>query len=169
MENTNEEMPEFIGDINVDYYKAYFGDNFDYYSTLILTQKANKSFNFYAFFFGGFWLLYRRLYYVFIALMAIMVIESLIQDWIVNFFKITSGIVILINFIVAIIGAIVIGKIGDYYLIKHAQRKISKITHMYENNDIRIEKIRKSGAGNWLIFIIIFLSIIFIAFISTIF
>lgn len=160
MENTNQEVPEFIDDIKIDHYKAYFGDNFNYYSTLLLTQREKKSFNFNAFLLGGFWLLYHRLYKVFLALIVILIIETFIQDWIITSFGLSKSIDILINLFVTIIGAIILGKIADYYLIRHAQKSISSITSKYNDEDIIINNIRKAGSGNWIIFIILLLIIL---------
>ena len=160
MEKTDKEIPEFIGDIEIEYYKTYFGDNYDYYSPSLLTNEVKKNFNLYAFFFGATWLLYRRLYKVFLILIVITIIESLIQDWFVKYFGLGKDIVLLTNPIITIINGIIIGKIANYYLIKHVQKKISSITSKYNDKDVIIKKIRKAGSGNWIILVLLFIVII---------
>lgn len=53
-----------LNEENIDYYQSFFGSNYEYWTkeAVQLEMQGKTSFNLYAFFFGLFWFLYRKMF-----------------------------------------------------------------------------------------------------------
>lgn len=139
-----------------DYYEAYLGNNVEYYAVRFDKIDAGQTivFNIYAFFFGFFWLTYKKLY---IEGLIILVIITAIQ----YFLPENGGVDRFIN----ILFAIGMGCFGNYLYYKKTIRVVEKTREKYKNNeqisqtDI-LNILHKKGKTDWIIFIIAFIALI---------
>ncbi|WP_207432095.1 DUF2628 domain-containing protein [Sabulibacter ruber] len=130
-----------------DYYRAYFGSDADYYLQKLTQYEAGVkiTFNLGAFFFGIFWMLYRKLYIE--ALVALLVISGLpfLTKALVQSQSLPTGSDILINNIFTIVWSLLLGFGGNWLYILNAKRKVAKGLRQETNDTYVIAKLQRQG------------------------
>ncbi len=144
--------------ITQEHYELFFSKNSEYYLEVLKKKDENKtSFNFSAFLFGPFWMVYRKMYLYAIIFLCFVIIETLLEDFVLqNYFPtynpkgIQSAITIGI--------AMGMGYSSNWFYLNFAKSKIQKILNN-TNDQNSTEQIKIQGGVSW-IPVIILLSII---------
>lgn len=115
-------------DYTEDYYRAYFGQNADYYMRKLEQYQNGRKFmfNLGAFFFSMLWMLYRKLYIPALIYLGIVTLQGFLLQYLAKNNQITEQTTLYIDRGMAVIWSIIIGFIGNYLYLKQAQRKVSK-------------------------------------------
>jgi len=164
MTDSDNELPAYTGNLKTVYYQAYFGDHWGYYLPIMLDFERGKkfSFNVWAFFCGMLWQLYRRLYGMMLLFLTIIIIESIFRRWVIQYWNLEGDSLKLINLIVMLIYGTIYGYTGNYFLMRKAQEKITRILATESEEEIILEKLKKAGSGNSLGVTLILVSIFFV-------
>jgi flagellar biosynthesis protein FlhB len=150
MTDVDNELPTYTGILKAEYFQAYFGDQWGYYLPIMIDLEKGKKFcfNVWAFFFGLFWQLYRKLYTMMFLFITIAIVESIIRKWAIQYWSLEGDSIKLINLIVILIYGTVYGYTGNSFLMRKAQKKIALILSTENDEIIILEKIRKTGSEN---------------------
>ena len=145
MTTDDNEMPEYIGTIKTEYYKAYFGNNQSYYLPVMIDFDKGKkfSFNLWSFLGGLFWQLYRRLYMAMLLFFAFILVESIIQQQVLSDTGMVENGNVLINFILTLIFGVIYGYTGNYFLMRKTKEKIINILEMETDEDIILQNSKR--------------------------
>ena len=162
MTTETNELTEKIGTVDIGYYKAYFGNDSDYYLPIMRDFYHGKKFTFnvWAFLLGLFWQLYRRLYLPILFFIVAIIIQSVIQASIVSYLDMGKLTNTFINLIASVIFALFYGFTGNYFLMQKAHKKTLQILSAKDNEDIILQKLEKAGLGNTIGIIVCIVSII---------
>ncbi|NOU19768.1 MAG: DUF2628 domain-containing protein [Bacteroidales bacterium] len=162
-----EAKNENIGDVKIEYFEIYFGKRKGYFIPKLIDLENGKrfSFNIGAFFFGIFWVLYRRLYILSLIIIGVAFVESKIEEFLVNRLGDSPDIEISLRVLWLLVYGTILGYFGNYFFLKHSKRKVEKIVSSTDEETIKMKKLKKAGSGNWIlilsiIFILIFLLIL---------
>lgn len=140
-EENIEKYSELEDIINDDiYYETYFGTDTEYYmkrSKKILNGKLFV-FNFYAFFFGSLWLLYRKMYVEAVVFLLITIALDVFNYFVFDSDKITQ-------WIIKITWSIILGCYANIYYIKKTQRMVERAKEAYSNTSERLDYLEKEG------------------------
>lgn len=130
-----------------EHYRKYFGPQADYHLGVLNQMEEGKKnvFNFYAFLFGIFWLLYRRMYWVALAFLAIAMLWGLIESGLIELFKLHQYSEIIGRGSMFLLGGILGAFINRIYL-KRSNTKISKIIDT-SNSEEEIDSRLKEAGG----------------------
>ncbi len=73
-------------EIKEAYLSVYFGKNSDYYLDRWKEYKDGRKISFkpYAFLFGIFWFLYRKMYLIFLLIIVVLIVEGIVEDYILT-------------------------------------------------------------------------------------
>jgi hypothetical protein len=136
---------------NKELYARYFQKNSDYYIEQIESYNESKkySFNISAFFLGIFWMTYRKMYLQAVVVIIMILIESYLEDILVQLNFISINTYEIIDKGAMLIWGIIIGSISNRLYISKTKKDIKKI--LDENSDPRKidELIQKKGGTNW--------------------
>lgn len=154
-----EKKDEEIGEIKIDYFEIYFGKSKDYYLPKLIAFENGKkySFNIGAFFFGIFWLLYRRLYVHSLIVFLVIFVESSIEKFLLTRLENTKHIQISLTIIWTILLGFVLGYLGNYFYLKHSKKKVENIISSTNDERKKIKKLKRSGSGNWILVLLMLL------------
>jgi len=159
-----EKKNEKIGEVNIEYFEQYFGKRKDYFIPKLIALKNGKkfSFNIGAFFFGIFWVFYRRLYIHSLIILFVVFVESKIENILLIRLGDTKDMEISIKFIWLITFGIILGYFGNYFFLKRSINRVENIISSTSDEKIKMENLKKSGSGNWILVLSI-VSIIILA------
>ena len=162
-----EKKDETIGGVKIEYFENYFGKRKDYFIPKLIALENGKkySFNYGAFFFGIFWVLYRRLYVHSLIIFLIVMIESMIEMWLLDYYRYDRDLEISMRVIWLLIYGIVLGYLGNYFYLKSSKKKIEQISLSQEEESFKMRKLKKLGSGNWILVLsFLLIVILFVAF-----
>ncbi len=152
-----------------DYLPYFFGPQADYYSNVADNLDEGKTrFNEGAFFFGMFWMAYRKMYQNAAITFALIMTLSALEDWLIPVLSETFAYALFSNIL---IGS-VIGFMGNRLYITFARKRVEELVTgsvpgtSYDTN--LIARIRKQGGVSWIGPLVVLLAFIFLV-ISTYF
>lgn len=133
-----------------NYLPFFFGPQADYYASVADDLDEGKiRFNEGAFFFGMFWMAYRKMYrhagITFVLIMA----ESTLEDWLIPQLSKTFAYSLISNMIIAS----VIGFVGNRLYVDFARKRVADLTsnvlvYTIPDRDL-IAQLRKQGGVSW--------------------
>ncbi len=148
----------------IELYETFFQKSKPYYIDIWTKFKTENRFTFnaFAFLFGIFWLMYRKMYLeaivVLIAIIAVGIFENLILPD-----DITQSTEKAINFVVTIAIATVVGFLGNYLYMRKADKIVQDAKIKYPDNEEQKELLTKKGGVNFL-FLAVILALIVVIF-----
>ena len=154
MEYSESELRSFIGP-RADYYLERF-------RRLHLRGPKAFPFNFAAFFFSVGWLLYRRLHRIFWIASAIIVVESVVSEWVATTFLGLKTASATYNQLVTLAYAVTVGTFANAWYYRHDARRLAHL----KANAATDEQIARAGGVRWgppLVFMALMLSLVIVA------
>lgn len=131
-------------------YTAYFCNGSSYYLNKLERYKNGSPylFNVYAFFFGIFWFMYRKLYVEGLIILIVIVVESLLESFITTGFSETTGKTI--GYAINIVMAIMVSMLANVLYLRKAQREVekAKLLNLDEDNLLKYLQ-QKGGVSYW--------------------
>ena len=138
------------------YLKVFFGKQTGYYwdNYVDYVNGRKFTFNIGSFFFGFFWMLYRKLYWQALGYISVLIGVDIMWNSIYSSFlvgiEIQKGIMIIDAFLFAFI----LGFIGNWLYFKSVDRRVSAILQTTAEEEKRIELLTKKGGVSYIAFII---------------
>jgi hypothetical protein len=144
---------EKINEVKIEYFEQYFGASKEYYLSKLIDLENGKKFslNISALLFGIFWFLYRRLYIHSLTIFLVVIIESKIENILLERLGDTKDLEILLRFISISIFGLLLGFLGNYYFLKQSIRRVKNIISYTFDEKLIMLKLKKSGSGNWIL------------------
>lgn len=141
MENTA--APDSIEE---EYAWAFFGRNSEYYLQRWQQRQQGSyiMFNPFAFLFGWGWFAYRRMYRVLFCLIALLMMESVLEEAILGQQR-GTGAVLLTN----VLCASLYGAFGNALYLWDAEHKMRKLIRLGLPKDELLERLRRAGGTSW--------------------
>ncbi|WP_181304100.1 DUF2628 domain-containing protein [Rufibacter sp. XAAS-G3-1] len=111
-----------------EYYRAYFGTDADYYLRKLALYRAGTkiTFNIGAFFFGLFWMLYRKMYVPAFFLMLALLLQSFLLGQAIQYYGITDVKAVLLNNTATVAWSVLVGFLGNWLYLRQAQAKVER-------------------------------------------
>lgn len=130
-----------------EHYRLYFGKKANYYLEVLRDFESGKKvvFNIFPFFFGLFWMLYRKLYFPILVVAILLFIEVVIEQTLLIIMDASTGTETVVDRISMIVWVTLLGVFGNRIYIGQANRKISKIKKLNLSEEETNEKIKQSG------------------------
>jgi len=130
-----------------DYFKAYFGQQSDYYMEKALEYAGGKTltFNVGAFFLGLFWFLYRKMYSWAITLFFAIIAFSFIEELAFAQFEISLGAQQAMSVCTNLAIASLMGFYGNKFYLQHASRDITLVLSQTEIVEERLKRLKQKG------------------------
>lgn len=133
-----------------NYLPFFFGPQADYYTSVADDLEAGKiRFNEGAFFFGMFWMAYRKMYTYAAVTFTVIMAESALEDWLIPQLSKTFAYSLISNLVIAS----VIGFVGNRLYITFARRRVAQLTNnrlVYTVPDRSIvDQLRVQGGVSW--------------------
>ena len=148
----------------IELYEEFFQKRKSYYldKWAKLRNGQKFSFNVFAFLFGLFWFMYRKMYIEAIIVFVAIIAESFLEELILtnNIGQDTRKVISIVGIIVI---ATIIGFLGNYFYLRKADRIIQVAKKKYTDNEQQKIFLKKKG-GISFIFLIIILVIILLLF-----
>jgi hypothetical protein len=155
----NEGAAGIYAKITKEEYQAFIGKQADYFLPKWekFSNKKITSFNIYTFFFGFFWMLYRKMYSAFFIVLGILTAEGLLEGGISAIFSIPEKTMDGINRLMMIVFGVLSGMLGDWLYFKEAKAKISRIKSLDLDQEEYYNQLRKKGGTSpyFLLFLLI--------------
>ncbi|MFN6943346.1 MAG: DUF2628 domain-containing protein [Cytophagaceae bacterium] len=149
-------------EITEEYLRAYFGKKSDYYLDKWNEYKNGKiiSFKPYAFLFGLFWLLHRKMYKIALIVALVILVEGIIEDYLLtDIINIEEDYGKIIDLFTMFTFGAFFGMFGNYLYMKSSEQKIKRILSEELTKEETILKLEKSGGTSWAFLIILCLII----------
>ena len=142
--------------IDDKYLSAFFGRQPDYYLNRYKSFQSGKKFIFNpaAWFFGVFWLLYRKLWVEAFILLFIGLVIQLFFEWLLLDYD--TQMMIYTYFPASII----LGFLANYFYLIHSERAVNKILHETTDEDKRIRQLKRTGGVNLIVPVIFILILV---------
>ena len=142
-------------------YELYFRKSKEYYIDKLTKYKSGQKFTFnvFAFLFGLFWFVYRKMYIQALLILLAIIGESFIEQLILanNVDENTSK---TINIISTIAIATITGLLGNNLYIKQAEKSIALAKTKYKDNEQLEKAIKRKGGVSYILLILVVLTII---------
>jgi hypothetical protein len=145
-----------------DYLPLFFGPQAEYYTGVGDDLDEGKTrFNEGAFFFGMFWMAYRKMYVNAAITFAIIMTESALEDWLIPVLSDTFAYSLISNLVIAS----VLGFMGNRLYINFARKRVAKLMavnagHLSDRG--LIAQLRKQGGVSWVGPLVLLLVFIFL-------
>ena len=132
---------------DLELFELYFQKNKDYYiERLARFNEGQKfTFNVFAFFFGIFWFIYRKMYLQAVIITFLLFAEAFLEEIMLDDFEYKTEKFIEILFPIILAG--VIGSIGNYLYLNKAKKIIQRSTARYNGDELRKIIKRKGGVS----------------------
>lgn len=137
-------------------YAAYFQKSSAYYlKRLEEYKKGNKTiFNVYAFFFGIFWLMYRKMYKEAVIIILILFVEGVLENAVLK--NLPQQTQTSIDRILTIFFALVIGTAANSWYFRKAEKAVNDVTQQELDRDAQLKAIEaKGGVSYWFLLLLI--------------
>ncbi|WP_338813563.1 DUF2628 domain-containing protein [Bernardetia sp. Wsw4-3y2] len=136
-------------------FELFFHKSKEYYiDKLISYQKGQKfTFNVFAFLFGLFWFIYRKMYLQAFVILLIVVGEGFLE--VLFFPDMDESTINTVNVVMTILIATITGFMGNYLYIKHAERVITNAQQKYNDTEQIHKIVKRKGGVSYLVFIIL--------------
>ena len=131
------------------YYKAYFGNDAEYYLKELEALKNDRSYslNFWPFLFGLLWMFYKKLYIPAFVLLGIQLTVGFVEDFIVEKFALGVYQIYFDLFWMLAIG-ILLAFYGNVMYLKQAQKDVESIISETPPGQERYDKLAEKGKNN---------------------
>ncbi|GGK56446.1 DUF2628 domain-containing protein [Rufibacter glacialis] len=131
-----------------DYYRAYFGNDADYYLDKLEKYQAGTkiTFNIAAFFFGIFWMLYRRMYRQGLLVMVALTAESYLLGIVIQQYGISDSNAKLLNNISTIAWSVLVGFLGNWLYLRQAQAKVAQALEEEDSEQEAVNRLNAQGS-----------------------
>ncbi|WP_066836612.1 DUF2628 domain-containing protein [Rufibacter ruber] len=135
-----------------DFYRAYFGVDADYYLYKLAQQQAGTrfTFNLGAFFFGLFWMLYRKLYVQALAVVAVVAGVSFLLNYLALTQQIAAQTLQLINNFIALFWSLAIGFLGNWLYLRQAKARVTKMLQKEKDEEQAALRLQRQGSITYL-------------------
>ncbi len=139
------------------YYRAYFGVDADYYLRKLAQYRAGTkiTFNIGAFFFGIFWMLYRKLYVAGIMVIIALTLESYLLGMAIEYYKISDGNAKLLNNLSTLFWSLLVGFLGNWLYLRQAEAKVNHALEEEDNERDTVARLAYEGNITYIPHIII--------------
>ncbi|MEO1053108.1 MAG: DUF2628 domain-containing protein, partial [Bacteroidota bacterium] len=140
------------GNDTVEEWKAFIGKETDYYLEKWKRIKEGKTvnFNFFALLFGGLWLVYRKAYVAGFLYLGFIMIEGVVFETLAFEFDIIGNQYVLINAIIGIANALLMGIFGDWLYYTESAKRMSIIENKSSDRTDYLYKLHEKGGVSWL-------------------
>lgn len=140
-------------------YEQFFQRNSAYYleKLQLLRQGKKFSFNFFAFLFGFFWFLYRKMYLESLVIAFILVLQSIAEVYI--FEELFGDRSVLYHWLVTFLIWTIIGFTANFLYLRKAERIVSRAFADNKDPELAQQYVLKKGGTSYL-FLIIFVLVI---------
>ncbi|MEZ0539182.1 DUF2628 domain-containing protein [Fibrella arboris] len=134
-----------------DYLPYFFGPRADYYCQVVDDLEQGKvRFNEGAFFFGMFWMAYRKMYANAAITFALIMAESALEDWLIPVLSETYAYMLVSNLLIASL----IGFSGNRLYSTFSRRQVARLTQRPILQDAASERdvlavLRRQGGVSW--------------------
>ncbi|UII22518.1 DUF2628 domain-containing protein [Fulvivirga ligni] len=150
------------------YYRAYFGNDADYYLREIEALKNERSYslNFWPFLFGLLWMFYKKLYVPGFVLLGTQIVIGFAEDFIVEKFALGAYQIYFDLFWMLAVG-ILLAFYGNVLYLKKAEKDVEAIISETQPGQDRYDQLAEKGRNNpgaVIIFILILIIISMIGF-----
>jgi|GEM_PF-1921919 len=154
-----------IHGVEKHYLEAFFGSQRGYYvETYDDFHKGKRfTFNIGSFFFGVFWMMYRKLFWEMLLGLMMLFGIGIVEGVVYILYDVQEPQQKAINLAVMITTGIMFGFAGNYLYMKHTDSKIHSILLSSDDEVTRLNMLKKKGGISFLPFIILALLIIAIA------
>ena len=146
---------------DIELFEEYFQKNKSYYSGKLEKYKSGQrfSFNVFAFFFGVFRFLYRKMYVEAIIIIFALILEGFLESIILtNKFEQDQSAIV--NILGTIIIWSIIGFLGNYFYLRKAEKTIKYAKQNYSNNELLKKYLKKKGGVSFVFLLVIIVVII---------
>jgi hypothetical protein len=139
-------------EISKEEYAAFLGSKADYYLDKweSIAQGSKNNLNGYAFLFGLFWFLYRKMYLLSLIILAILTLESIVETAILEYFNAGPDTYKIMNMVAYIVCSFIFGSYGNWLYLKDTQRQIRRLKKAPVNQETYWTKLKKAGGTSWL-------------------
>jgi peptidoglycan/LPS O-acetylase OafA/YrhL len=139
------------------YYRTYFGQSHDYYYDKLEQYQAGRkvTFNFYAFFLGLPWLLYRKMNRFALFLLVAVVAQSILLNYMLEQKVISATNAFWFERGAMLIWGLVTGFLANYFYMRQAQREVDKAIAATPNEDTALELLSQKGGVTFIPHIVI--------------
>ncbi|MEQ8471779.1 MAG: DUF2628 domain-containing protein [Marinoscillum sp.] len=150
-----------------EHYRLYFGKKATYYLGVVKDYDTGKSlvFNLFAFLFGLFWMLYRKMYSSIFVVVVLLFLEVIVEQIIFNLINASLSTETVINRISLFIWAFIIGSFSNRLYVRQADKKINKILDQNLSEEETNRKIKKAGGVTFiphLFLVLVLITLIFL-------
>ena len=151
-----------------EHYRLFFRRKADYYLNILEEFDPGRKavFNLYAFFFGFFWMLYRRMYLECLQLIIVIMGETILEQMILVSLDATESTMTLIDRISMIVWGGLIVIFANRFYIDRANRKISKVLKLGLSEEETNNKIQSVGGVTLIPHLIILVLIVVMVFLG---
>lgn len=137
-------------------YEAYFQRSADYYIERMVSFPTRKIyFNPFAFFMGLFWLLYRKLYIEFFAVLLALIVVGYTEDYLFRHTYLYNYQQV-ISWTISILFLIAYGCFANYFYFKKAKRYVDFVNTNFAEEDVKMAYLKKKG-GTSMLSVILFI------------
>ncbi|ALI99909.1 DUF2628 domain-containing protein [Rufibacter tibetensis] len=130
-----------------EYYRAYFGNDAEYYLQKLEQYREGRkiTFNIAAFFFGIFWMLYRRMYKQGLIIMVALTVESYLLSLAIQQYGISESDARMLNNISTLFWSTLVGFLGNWLYLKQAQAKVEQALEEEDQESEIISRLTAEG------------------------
>ncbi|RNI24538.1 DUF2628 domain-containing protein [Rufibacter latericius] len=141
------DAPEPTAEDQEDFYRAYFGTEADYYLNKLAQYQAGTkfTFNIAAFFFGLFWMLYRKMYLQALILVLILFVESFLLGQAVKYYGFSQTNAGLLNNFFTVAWSTAIGFLGNWLYLRQAQARVTRALQTEPNEQAAVNRLSVEG------------------------
>ncbi|WP_205499848.1 DUF2628 domain-containing protein [Rufibacter psychrotolerans] len=134
-------------DLEEEYYRVYFGSDAEYYLHKLAQyrQGTRFTFNIGAFFFGIFWMLYRKLYKEALLAMVLIVVLSLLVENLTKALGLNQSTTTLVNNAFTILWSTFLGFVGNWLYLRQARAKVTKVLAQQPNEELAAASLQRTG------------------------
>ncbi|QHL89195.1 DUF2628 domain-containing protein [Nibribacter ruber] len=144
------------------YYRTYFGQSHDYYYDKLEQYQAGHkfTFNFYAFFLGLPWLLYRKMNRFALFLILAVLSQTLLEGVLIKQGLIPENYIVAVERVAMIFWGLVTGGLANFAYIRQAHREVEKAIATSPDEETALAKLSQRGGVTFIPHIILAVMVI---------
>lgn len=146
---------------DIELFEEYVQKNKSYYTGKLKKYNSGQrfSFNVFAFFFGAFWFLYRKMYVEAILIVIALILEGFLESIILTN-KIGQDQSTIVNMLGTITLWTIIGFLGNYFYLRKADKTILFAKQNYPDNELLKKYLKEKGGVRFVFLLVIIIVII---------
>ncbi|MCC6723153.1 MAG: DUF2628 domain-containing protein [Saprospiraceae bacterium] len=146
---------------DIELYEAFFQKSKSYYLDKLMRFNTGQEyrFNFFAFLFGLFWFVYRKMYVEAFIIIAFIIIEGLVEELVVP-----ESLSKVANIIATLAISTITGFLGNNLYIRKAHRTIIEAKEKFQDMEAQKTFLAKKGGVSFIVLIALFLLIFGVVF-----